>query len=243
MFEFIFSWTMLWWLLLIIYIPACIGLIIIVLMQKGKGVGFAGAFGMGGSEAVFGPRTARSLPQKLTYTAGGIFMIFALLLSAVTGKVGRGVAPETVEEGETAAAESTALDDFFSEEMPEGDVLLDAPAEETAADEDAVPTDAETVVTEPAVEPLDESLEDEVPEVPVNPLEVPLEPEAAEGDDTGAVSDEMSTDQELEAPSFGDVDIEVQPGEATDAETEADEAQPAEDGADEDAAADEEADE
>ena len=51
----IFSWSSLWWIMLIIYIPACLGLIAMVLLQKGKGSGFAGAFGVGpGSETVFG---------------------------------------------------------------------------------------------------------------------------------------------------------------------------------------------
>ena len=59
----IFSLATLWWLILILYVPACVGLIVIVLLQKGKGVGFAGAFGVGGgSEAIFGPRSSKSLP-------------------------------------------------------------------------------------------------------------------------------------------------------------------------------------
>ena len=39
----IFSWQTLWYLILVLYIPACLGLIVVVLLQKGKGVGFAGA--------------------------------------------------------------------------------------------------------------------------------------------------------------------------------------------------------
>ena len=42
-----FSWDTLWYGLLIMYVPACFGLIVIVLLQKGKGTGFAGAFGAG----------------------------------------------------------------------------------------------------------------------------------------------------------------------------------------------------
>ena len=195
MIDFIFSWTMLWWFLLMLYIPACVGLIIVVLMQKGKGVGFAGAFGMGGSEAVFGPRTARSLPQKMTYTAGAIFMIVALLLSVVTGKVGRGVAPDTVEEHDEAAiAESTALDTLFGDEVPEGEILLEDPAESPAL----------PAGDQPEMEQLDEALEDDFPPVPVSPLEEPLEPDEAAGD-----TEELDTDLELDAPSFGDVNVEI----------------------------------
>ena len=41
MWEAIFSWDTLWWFMLICYIPCCIGLIVIVLLQKGKGLGSA----------------------------------------------------------------------------------------------------------------------------------------------------------------------------------------------------------
>ncbi len=99
MLEYIFSWTTLYYLLLALYVPSCVGLIIIVLLQKGKGVGFAGAFGAGpGSEAVFGPRNIRSLPQKLTYTMATVFMVLAIVISIIYGRVSGGVAPEMVEE-------------------------------------------------------------------------------------------------------------------------------------------------
>ena len=73
-------WNIIFWLMLLLYVPSCIGLILVVLLQKGKGVGFAGAFGVGGgSDTVFGPRTARSLPQRLTYGMATLFMFLALL--------------------------------------------------------------------------------------------------------------------------------------------------------------------
>lgn len=96
--------NVIWYLLLILYIPACLLLIGVVLLQKGKGMGFAGAFGMGGaSEAVFGPRAVRSLPQKITYTMAGLFMLIAMLMSMLSGRVGRGSAPEIEPEEDVAA--------------------------------------------------------------------------------------------------------------------------------------------
>jgi len=44
MFDSVHNW--LWWICVILYVPACLGLIAVVLLQKGKGVGFAGAFGL-----------------------------------------------------------------------------------------------------------------------------------------------------------------------------------------------------
>ncbi|MCX5770974.1 MAG: preprotein translocase subunit SecG [Candidatus Hydrogenedentes bacterium] len=106
----IISWSTLWYLILALYIPASLGLIIVVLLQKGKGVGFAGAFGMGGgSDTVFGPRASKSLPQRLTYVMAGLFMALALVMSLIAGRLGTGVAPATVNE---SAEDYSALDDL-----------------------------------------------------------------------------------------------------------------------------------
>ena len=122
MLSYIFNWTLLWWIMLIIYLPACIGLIIVVLLQKGKGGGFAGAFGAGGgSEAVFGPRTSRSLPQKLTYTMAGTFLFLALVMSVLAGKVGKGAAPALVaDQSEMGGAPSEQMNQLFEDEAPAG---------------------------------------------------------------------------------------------------------------------------
>lgn len=119
MLETIFSLTTLWWVLLVlVYLPCCIALITIVLLQKGKGAGFAGAFGLSpGSESVFGPKLARTLPQKLTYISAGIFMILAILLSTISGKVGKGAAPELVI-NEVTAEQSKELDALFDNKTP-----------------------------------------------------------------------------------------------------------------------------
>ena len=110
MFERIFSADTLWWVLMFLYVPACIGLIVIVLLQKGKGTSFAGAFGMGGGgDAVFGPKTGRSLPVRLTYIAATVFMVIALLMSILAGRVGKGIAPGLVEETEASTSVSSEL--------------------------------------------------------------------------------------------------------------------------------------
>ncbi|MGC8739013.1 MAG: preprotein translocase subunit SecG [Candidatus Hydrogenedens sp.] len=119
MLETIFSLTTLWWVLLVlIYLPCCVALITIVLLQKGKGAGFAGAFGLSpGSESVFGPKLARTLPQKLTYISAGIFMVLAILLSTISGKVGKGPAPELVT-NEISTQQNKELDALFDNKTP-----------------------------------------------------------------------------------------------------------------------------
>jgi len=118
----ILSLSTLWYVMLIVYIPACLGLILVVLLQKGKGVGFGGAFGMGGgSDTIFGPRSSRSLPQQLTYGMAGIFMVLALFMSIISGKVNRGAAPELDLDpsiGSVAAPTDEALDTLLNPEAP-----------------------------------------------------------------------------------------------------------------------------
>ncbi len=100
----------LWWGLMILYVPACIGLIVIVLLQKGKGTSFAGAFGVGaGSDTVFGPRGSQTLPVRLTYAAAATFMTIALIMSIISGKVGKGAVPELVEDPDATSVTSDVL--------------------------------------------------------------------------------------------------------------------------------------
>jgi preprotein translocase subunit SecG len=154
-----------WVLMIGVYLPCCIALIGIVLLQKGKGVGFAGAFGMGGGgDSVFGPTTARSLPQKLTYVAAFLFMSLALLLSAMSGVVGSAAAPDLVDEtgGEIGSTSSGSLEALFGTQPEEAPVVEETEAAPVAVE--AVETPAET----PAVEETaaEEAVETPAPEAP-----------------------------------------------------------------------------
>ncbi len=152
MLERIFSLDSLWWLILLLYVPSCIGLIAVVLLQKGKGVGFAGAFGMGGgSDAVFGPRSARSLPQRLTYIMAGIFMLLSLVMSTLSGKVGRGSAPELLSEGDVTNS-SAVIDRLFQDESDGAASATAGPLATTASDEAPAAVEAAPVETAPAEE-------------------------------------------------------------------------------------------
>lgn len=198
MLKLIFSLTTLWWMILLLYIPACFGLIIIVLLQKGKGQGLAGAFGMGGVDAIFGPRSSKSLPQKVTYASAAIFMSLALIMSILSGKVGRSAAPELIEEkpaatmealfDENAAPSEDASVSVTAEgESAEGEtasapaaaapslegLTIEQPVVEVSVDEPA----AETIVETPAEIPA-ETPETATEDTPV--VEVPAETPAAE---------------------------------------------------------------
>ena len=64
-----------------IYIVACVFLILVVLLQSGKGGDVAAAFGGAGSQTAFGPRGAQKPLEKATVIAAVIFMLLALLFS------------------------------------------------------------------------------------------------------------------------------------------------------------------
>ncbi|MBL7649133.1 MAG: preprotein translocase subunit SecG [Candidatus Hydrogenedentes bacterium] len=142
-----------WYLLLFLYVPACIFLIVIVLLQKGKGVGFAGAFGAGpgGADAVFGPRSSKSLPQKITYTMAGIFMTLSLAMSMLSGNLGSSVAPSLVEDTGVVPQNNSgggvsSIDDLFNAapaaEAPAAAPAAAAPAAEAPAAAPVVETPA-----------------------------------------------------------------------------------------------------
>jgi preprotein translocase subunit SecG len=71
-----------WWYipLIIVHVFVAVSLILIVLLQAGKGAALGAAFG-GASQTVFGPRGPGSFLGKLTTGAAGIFMITSLVLA------------------------------------------------------------------------------------------------------------------------------------------------------------------
>ncbi len=104
MLETIFSWNTVYVLLNIIYIPSCLGLIGIVLLQKGKNMGFAGAFGVNpGGDTVLGARATRSLPVRMTYFMAGAFMTICVFFALIEGRRNQGIAPDLVDPAEAAA--------------------------------------------------------------------------------------------------------------------------------------------
>jgi preprotein translocase subunit SecG len=71
-----------------IYVLACLFLILVVLLQSGKGGDVAAAFGGAGSQTAFGPRGAQKPLEKATIITAIVFMLLALIFSlpGVTGE-------------------------------------------------------------------------------------------------------------------------------------------------------------
>lgn len=71
-------------LLSIVHVVVCLILVLIVLLQSGKGADLAGAFGGGGSQTAFGARGTATFLSKLTTGAAVIFMLTSFALSLFT---------------------------------------------------------------------------------------------------------------------------------------------------------------
>jgi protein translocase SecG subunit len=200
--EAIFNWNTFWIFLMILYVPICFSLIGIVLLQKGKGVGFAGAFGLGaGSEAMFGPRGSVSLPVRITQVLAGSFMVLALVLSLTGGLARRGLAPDLVDAATLngAATEATGL--LQLQEQGLGSAV-GGPAPEggfTVIDESGE--------GEPPAVDLDVDFEVEaedapLPDIVLEDTPVELAPEAPAVDDEPATDDAAGEDApEAEQPA------------------------------------------
>jgi len=67
--------------LVVLHVMACLVLILVVLLQRGKGSDVGAALGGGGSNTVFGSRGAGNFLTKLTTGSAIVFMVTSLSLA------------------------------------------------------------------------------------------------------------------------------------------------------------------
>ena len=93
-------------IIIIVHVLACFGLILIVLLQKGKGANMGAAFG-GSSQTVFGSGGATTFLHKVTTGRAILFMLTSLGLSFFFGRAGTSSIMEGVTQTEVPAAQTT----------------------------------------------------------------------------------------------------------------------------------------
>ena len=109
-----------------------------VLLQQGKGADLAGAFGGGGSQTSFGPRSASNIMHRMTTGSFILFVVLSLALAILSGKQGASVmdsedAPvvPVVEEAFQPEAVEPAIEPLVDEVQPtEDETVADAVVEE-----------------------------------------------------------------------------------------------------------------
>jgi len=84
-------------LLDILHIFVCMFLMLVVLLQQGKGGGMGAAFG-GGAQQVFGGRGAGNILTRATAVCAGIFMLTSVSLAYVSSSGDRDLKARIVEE-------------------------------------------------------------------------------------------------------------------------------------------------
>jgi preprotein translocase subunit SecG len=100
-------------LLTIIHVLACVIMILVVLLQAGKGANMGAAFG-GSSQTVFGSSGAGTFLGKMTATVAIVFMITSLVLTYSVSRKGsslfeRSTAPVTRQAAPTVPAQNAAI--------------------------------------------------------------------------------------------------------------------------------------
>ncbi|MFH1033078.1 MAG: preprotein translocase subunit SecG [Pseudomonadota bacterium] len=90
--------------IIIIHILACVALILVVLLQAGKGASMGAAFG-GSSQTVFGSAGAATFLAKMTTVVALVFMLTSLGLAIFSGK---GAPPSVMDEATSTPPAQTA---------------------------------------------------------------------------------------------------------------------------------------
>jgi preprotein translocase subunit SecG len=95
--------------LTVLHVMVCVVLVVVVLLQHGKGADIGAVFGGGASNTVFGSRGAGNFLTRLTTTAALLFMVTSLVLSYI--------------------ANTDLSSSLFDEDAPPAGVIAPAPAE------------------------------------------------------------------------------------------------------------------
>ena len=74
---------MLYYFAATIYVLTCMVLMLVILLQQGKGGDIANAFGGGSSQAAFGARSGATVLSRATTVCAVLFVVGALLLGII----------------------------------------------------------------------------------------------------------------------------------------------------------------
>lgn len=131
---------MLYYLLVTIHVLISIFLILVVLLQRGKGADLS-VFGGGSTQAAFGARGTASLLHKLTVASFVLFVVTTLSIALVQGRAHRDTVLKDVETAKDTPADAAAP---AAETTPATDAeqLTPAPTEPSAVPVESAPAES-----------------------------------------------------------------------------------------------------
>jgi len=105
--------------MIFVHVMACLAVILVVLLSKGKGADLGAAFG-GSSQTVFGSQGAGGVLTKMVAICVGVFMMTSLGLAYISTQKTQATIMDDVDRGvyPSAADEGRALPREGSEEVP-----------------------------------------------------------------------------------------------------------------------------
>jgi len=140
-------------LLITVHIIVCIALIMIVLLQTGKGADMGAAFGGGGSQTLFGSTGASSFLSRATTVAAIIFMLTCLTLAYNSShKTGSSIMKDVKVPAPEQAQPETAPSAEKTESAPSASPLQTSVETKAAGEKDAAKTEEVSGETAPAAE-------------------------------------------------------------------------------------------
>lgn len=127
--------------LLVIHVLAAIGIVVLVLLQQGRGADMGAAFG-GGSQTLFGARGSANFLSRITAVLAAVFFLTSLSLAFLYGQanVQRSVTDQVIEEPAAPAAPAPSdIPAVPGEPAPRGaaDDVPAVPGEDGGAAQDA----------------------------------------------------------------------------------------------------------
>ncbi len=128
-------------------------MVVVVLLQSGKGAGLGGGFG-GSSQTIFGSRGPADFLSKFTTVSAIIFMVTSLMLSVMSNKMGRSSIADQIQANQPAPAKT--VDPFKAvHEAQSGGLPASAIPEkgQHAAPSPAAPEQQKGQQTPPAAKP------------------------------------------------------------------------------------------
>ncbi len=125
--------------ILMIHVTVCIALILIILLQSGKGADIGAAFGGGSSQTVFGSTGATPFLSKITIGAAVAFMVTSIILTYFSGRV-----PVVQERSVMTEQSAPQVPGTPSEQPSQAPASDQAPAKSESVPQSSAPAPAST---------------------------------------------------------------------------------------------------